>query len=56
MEVGGQLHGPAALPTKTPGSPWIGGFVGLGVGMGTVARKKESQLLTRIEPRYYSSP
>jgi len=36
MEVSGQLHAPAALPQRAPGSHWIGGWVGSRAGLDTV--------------------
>jgi hypothetical protein len=38
--VSGQLHAPAALlPGKTPGTHWIGGWVGPRAGLDAVVRK-----------------
>jgi len=35
MEVSGQLHAPAAFPwEKSPGTHWIGGWVGPRAGKG----------------------
>jgi hypothetical protein len=41
MEVGGQLHTPAALPLEKlpPGTYWIGGWVGPRAGLDAVERK-----------------
>jgi hypothetical protein len=41
MEVSGQLHAPAALTqVKSPDNHWIGGWVGLKVGLYAVVRRK----------------
>jgi len=42
MGVSGQRHAPAALypRERTPGTHWIGGWVGLRAGLDTEAREK----------------
>jgi hypothetical protein len=42
MEVSGQLHAPAALPPakETPGTHWIGGWVGPRTVLDTVVKRK----------------
>jgi hypothetical protein len=45
MGVSGQRHAPAARFTpgeRTPGTHWIGGWVGLRAGLDAWARKKSS--------------
>jgi hypothetical protein len=37
MEVSGQLH---ALPALTPGTHWIGGWVGPRIGLDATEKKK----------------
>jgi len=41
MEVGGQLHAPAALPTgeRVPGTHWIRDWVGPRVGLDAVVKR-----------------
>jgi hypothetical protein len=46
MVMSGELHDPAAL---TPGTHWIGGWVGPRAGLNTEARRRESQPLSGIE-------
>jgi hypothetical protein len=42
MEVNGQLHTPAALPSgeRTPGTLYIGGWMGPSAGLDAVAKRK----------------
>jgi hypothetical protein len=42
MEVGGQLHAPAALPpgVRTPGTHYTGGWMGSRAGLDAVAKRK----------------
>jgi hypothetical protein len=42
MEVGGQLHAPAALPPgkKSPGTHWIGGWVDARAVLDAVVKRK----------------
>jgi hypothetical protein len=42
VEVSGQVHAPAALyfQESTPGTHWVGGWVGLRAGLDTEARGK----------------
>jgi len=41
MEVSGQLHAPAALPTeRAPDTHWIGGWVGSRAVLATVVTRK----------------
>jgi len=41
MEVSGQLHAPATIPTeRAPGTHWIGGRVGLRAGLDAVVKRK----------------
>jgi hypothetical protein len=42
MEVSDQLYSPAALPPgeRTPGTHWIGGWVGLRAGLDVVEERK----------------
>jgi hypothetical protein len=51
MEVSGQLHTPAALPSRgrAPDTHWIGGWVGTRASLDTVTRKIPS-LLAGLEP------
>jgi hypothetical protein len=44
MEVSGQLHAPASLPTgkEHPGILWIGGWVGPRAGLDAVAKRSLS--------------
>jgi len=59
MEVGSQFYAPAALPSgeRAHGTHWIGGWAGPIAGLDAVARRKKSQLLTRIETRsHYNGP
>jgi hypothetical protein len=50
MEVSGQLHAPAALPTgEVPDNHWIGGWTGPRAFLDTVVENKNSQPPTGIE-------
>jgi hypothetical protein len=41
MQVSGQLHTPAALPSgRSPGTHWIGGWVGPRAGLDAVVKRK----------------
>jgi len=56
MEVGGQLHTPAAHPplVRALGTHWTRGFVGPKAGLNAVARRKISSLpLSGIEPKSF---
>jgi hypothetical protein len=57
MEVGGQLHAPAALPAmeRAPHPHWIGGLVGSQSHSRRHGEEKDLLSLLRIEPRM-SSP
>jgi len=55
VEVSGHLYAPAALPQGVSRNRLIEGWVGPRVGLEAVARKKNSQPLSEIEPRL-SSP
>jgi hypothetical protein len=47
MEVSGQLHAPAALPTweRPPGTYWVGGWVDPRAGLDDVEKGKFLNLL-----------
>jgi hypothetical protein len=52
MEVGGQLHDPAALlPGKIPGTHWIGDWVGLRAVLDVVVKRKIPSLCRESNPR-----
>jgi hypothetical protein len=56
LEVSGQLHAPAALPPgKTPGTHWIGGWVGHRVGLDDVEMRK-FLILPGLELRSLARP
>jgi len=41
VEVNGQLHAPADLPSgKSPGAHWIGKWVGARAGLDAMAKRK----------------
>jgi hypothetical protein len=51
MEVSGQLHILAALPPgKEPSTHWIGGWVGLGVGLEMAVKRKIPSPCHDLEP------
>jgi len=52
--VSSQLHAPTALPPKerTPGTHWIGGWVGPKTGLDTVVKRKIPSPF--LAPAYYS--
>jgi hypothetical protein len=51
MEVGGQLHTPAALPRgRTPGTHWIRVWVGPRAGLDAVEYAERSLALTGNRP------
>jgi hypothetical protein len=47
MKVNGQLHAPVAI---LPGVHWIGGWVGLGVGLDARQKRKISFLRRELNP------
>jgi len=53
MDVGGQLHAPAALPPeRAPGTHWVGGWMGSRAVLDAVVkRKKKFQLVPGSEPQ-----
>jgi hypothetical protein len=52
MEVSGQLHAPAALPQgKSPGTHWIGGWVGSRAILDAVVKRKISSSRRESNPR-----
>jgi len=58
FEVSGQLHVPAALPSgkRAPDTRRIGGWVGSGNGLGTLVKRKNSQLPPGFEPQSSDRP
>jgi len=54
MEVNGQLHALAFFPrNRAPGTSWIGDWVGPTAVLEAAAKRKNSLLLPRIEPRSF---
>jgi hypothetical protein len=52
MEMSFQIHAPVALtPGKKPGTYWLGGCVGLTVGVNDEVKRKKYLLLPGVEPR-----
>jgi hypothetical protein len=52
MEVSGQLHAPAALPSNemAPYTYWIGGCVGPGAVLDTMVKREIPSPLSGIKP------
>jgi hypothetical protein len=52
MDVGGQLHAPAALPPeRAPGTHWVGGWMGSRAVLDTVVKRKISSSCRETNPR-----
>jgi hypothetical protein len=53
MEVRGQVHAPAALPPRerSPGTHWIGGWVGPSAFLDAMVRRKTSSPCRESSPR-----
>jgi hypothetical protein len=52
MEVSVQLHSPAALPPRAPGTHWVGGWVGPRAVLDAVVKRKNPSPFTPRSPNW----
>jgi hypothetical protein len=55
MDVSGQLHAPAALHLgNSPGTHWVGGWVGLRAGLEAAEKRKYLPIAIQLAARRYT--